>query len=168
MAAAGDTIGDNRLFMGKRQYQWQPAVHRMAALTQLRGLRMAGTFAGNTAGRAVVTAGTGAGLAGYLAVIETHLQPVAHTGMTGITGLNCGHMVGPFACSNEVVVATGARGAGLVVSERDDEIVPARARGVAQLAGVGGNRMGRGFIAGDGADVTGHAGIAGLLVWKRH
>ena len=117
VASAGYAGADDGLLMGKRQYQGQPGVDRMTAFAQIRGLRMVRPFAGNTPGQAVMTACSGACLGGDAAVIETDLPPIGDTGVTAVTGIGGGHMIGAFAHANDVVVAIGAGFTGLIVGE---------------------------------------------------
>lgn len=125
MTTTGSTRASNGLLMSKRQYQRQPSGHRMAAFACVRGLRMVGRFAGYTPGRAVVTTGSGAGLSRNSTMIKTHLPPIRDAGVATITGVAGRHMVSTFSCGNDVIVASGASIAALIMGERRNKIIPA-------------------------------------------
>ena len=102
----------------------------MAGLAQVGGLRMIGSFAGNTAGKPVVTAGAGAGLPCYPTVIKCDLRPIGDTGVTSVTRIIGWHMSGPFAHRNNIIVTIGAGLAGLIVRKRQHKIIPTRTGGM--------------------------------------
>lgn len=75
-------------------------------------------------------------------------------------------MIGAFAAGNYIIVTIGARCTGLVMGKRQDKIIPARAGGVTQLAGVGGVGVRCGFVTGIRTGMARHTAIGGLIVWK--
>lgn len=78
-----------------------------------------------------MTAGTGAGLVRNLIVVESDLKPIGEAGVTRVARIGSGHVVGPFATGNNVVVTVGTWFTGFIVGKRQYEFIPTRACGMA-------------------------------------
>ena len=166
MTTAGNAVADNRFFMGKRQNQWRPGCDRMACLAICRCIRMRCTLAGYAISEPVVTACSGARLPRHRTMVKGDLQPVGHTGMTGIAGVRGDHMIRPLARRNRIIMASSARFSCLVMSERLYKTVPTRTSSVTQLTSVCGFGMSTGLVTGVSAFVTRCASIGSLLMRK--
>ena len=167
VTSAGHTIGDNGLIVRKRQYQWQPGRYRVAGLAIFQCSRMVGPFTGHSTGQTVMTAGGGTRLPCHSAVIKTHLPPVGNAGVATVACVIGRHMISAFAAGNDVIVTSGARITGLIVSERQYKIVPTRPSGMAAFTSVRGFGMRRGFGRGVCSVMTRNTRVRGLIVGKR-
>jgi len=118
--------------------QWYPVVAVMTGLAQVAGDRMGGRFK-RTPTHAVMTSGTGTGLARHCAVIECSAQPggsaVAH-----IAGRGRGHMGRALARGRGAVMAVGTGIRGLRMIKRNDHWQPGRIA-MAGFAHIAAQRM---------------------------